>query len=223
MGIVSERNHDREQPEKVGRSYLVIKRILDIILALIGLVILALPMLIIALIILLFCGRPVFFVQTRLGKSGRHIRIIKFRSMCPNAEQKLTELPVDLQKQYRSEFKIDHDPRVTRIGGFLRRTSLDERPQLWNILKGDLSIVGPRPILPEEIQFYKETDRKSFLSVTPGLTGYWQACSKPDDTNTTGKRQKMELYYVQHQRVTLDAYIVACTVVTVIRKMFKAM
>lgn len=195
-----------------------IKRCLDILISLIAMIVLLIPMLLIALLILIVDGRPVLYRQTRLGKGGRRISIIKFRSMCPDADDRLNHLPPHLQAQYRREYKIDHDPRVTRLGSFLRRTSLDELPQLWNILRGDLSIVGPRPILPDEIRFYSPQDRERFLSVTPGLTGYWQACASLEDTYSSGRRQKMELYYAARVSFTFDLRIIFKTFATVFRK-----
>ena len=191
---------------------------MDIMIALAALILLAGPMLVIALLIRIADGSPVLYRQTRLGQGGRHIKIIKFRSMCRNAEQRFDLFSEEELAQYQREFKIDRDPRVTKLGGFLRKTSLDELPQLWNILRGDLSIVGPRPILPDEICHYSDAQRDVFLSARPGLTGYWHACSKPDDTYTTGKRQLMELHYAQNISIGFDVRIILHTVSTVIRK-----
>lgn len=106
-------------------------------------------------------------------------------------------------EQYIKEFKIDDDPRVTNIGAFLRRTSLDELPQLLNVLKGDLSIVGPRPIVEKETEMYGEQIAK-FLSVKPGLTGYWQAYGRSNISYENGERQRMEMYYIENRSLWLD-------------------
>lgn len=211
-------NNNNNHASGPSTFYLRFKRVMDVVLSLCAMLVLLLPMLLIALLIRVIDGHPVLYRQTRLGRGGRPISILKFRSMCPDADARLTELPQELLAQYRREFKIDRDPRVTQLGSFLRRTSLDELPQLWNILRGDLSIVGPRPILPDELSCYAPEDRELFLSVVPGLTGYWQACSKPDDTYTTGRRQQMELYYAAHVSLALDVRIVLMTITTVIRK-----
>lgn len=203
------------------RCYPVIKRGLDILLSAAAILLLALPMLLIAALIFVFDGRPIIYRQIRLGQGGRQIRLLKFRSMCPDAENQLSTLPEELQEQYRREYKIEVDPRVTRLGGFLRRTSMDELPQLWNVLKGELSLIGPRPVLPDEIGYYRPEERALFLSVRPGLSGYWQACARPEDTYTSGKRQKMELYYAAHLSAGLDLKIFLRTFATVIRKAVK--
>ena len=195
------------------------KRMTDVLLALIALTVLCLPMLLIALLILIIDGRPVLYRQTRLGQGGKPITICKFRSMCPDADKRIGQLDPDMQRQYEREFKIDRDPRVTRLGALLRRSCLDELPQLWNILKGELSFVGPRPILPEELRCYAPQEQAMFLSVRPGLTGYWQACARPEDTYTAGRRQKMELWYAQNVSFFFDLKILLRTVCTVIRKM----
>ena len=120
-------------------------------------------------------------------------------------------------EQYVKEFKIDNDPRITKIGGFLRKTSLDELPQLINILKGELSIVGPRPIVEKETEIYG-SDIAKLLSVKPGLTGYWQAYARNNATYESGERQRMEMYYVEHCSLWLDIKILCRTVFSVIRK-----
>ena len=222
MGIASDnKNGQTTQRNRISGCYRLIKRGFDILFAISALLLLLFPMLLIALLIRIFDGKPVLYRQTRLGRKGRHITILKFRSMCLNADSMINDLPSDLLAQYRQEFKIDRDPRVTRIGSFLRRTSLDELPQLWNILRGDLSLVGPRPILPDEISFYNEADRPLFLSATPGLTGYWQACAGPEDTYTSGKRQQMELHYAANTTFLFDLRIFFQTFMTVIRKIWK--
>ena len=120
-------------------------------------------------------------------------------------------------EQYRTEFKIDNDPRITKIGNVLRKLSLDELPQLFNILKGDISIVGPRPIVEKETQIYGK-DVEKLLSVKPGLTGYWQAYARNNATYESGERQKMEMYYVDNNSLWLDIKILFKTVISVLKK-----
>lgn len=195
------------------------KRLLDAIVSCCALILLAPLMLLIAFLIRLQDGGPAIFAQTRVGQDGKPLRIYKFRSMKEGAEEQLSELSEPSQCQYGQEYKIDADPRVTKLGAFLRRTSLDELPQLWNIIKGDMSIVGPRPVLPDELkQNYSEQEQELFLSVPPGLTGYWQACCQPEDTYSTGRRQAMELKYACKANLLFDIWLVLITAGAVIRK-----
>ena len=121
----------------------------------------------------------------------------KFRSMSINADKLETSLTEEQQAQYRKEYKIHNDQRVTRVGKFIRKYSIDELPQLFNILKGELSFIGPRPVLDEETRLYGDK-RDLLLSVRPGLTGYWQAYGRNNITYENGERQAMELYYIEH-------------------------
>lgn len=153
--------------------YEFFKRAFDIVCSLIGLIILSAPLLIVALIVVIDSpGSSPIYVQDRIGKNGRKFKIYKFRSMIPNAEQLLDQL-LEKNEMEGPAFKIKDDPRITRVGRFIRKTSIDELPQLWSVLKGDMSLVGPRPPLPREVALYTEYQRQR-LSVTPGLTCYWQ-------------------------------------------------
>ena len=134
--------------------------------------------------------------------------------------QQLDGLTPEQLAQYRTEFKIDDDPRVTRLGAILRRTSLDELPQLCSILRGEMSVVGPRPIVPEETGQYTAEELELFHSVPPGLTGYWQACSGPEDSYATGGRQRMELHYARNATFGMDLRLIFRTVSVVLRKSF---
>ena len=133
-----------------------------------------------------------------------------------NLEDLLT--PEQLE-QYRKEFKIDEDPRITPIGNFIRKTSLDELPQFFNILFGDMSLIGPRPLVEKEVQEkYTEEQQAKLLSATPGVTGYWQAYARNNATYETGERQQMEMYYIEHQSLWLDIKIFFKTFISVIQK-----
>lgn len=193
------------------KVYLFIKRIMDIIVSAIMLVVLS-PLLLI-LVILVTAeneGSPIY-KQERVGRGGRRINIYKFRSMKKNAENFDDFLTKEQIEKYNTEFKINDDPRITRMGRFIRKTSLDELPQLINILKGDMSLVGPRPVVEKELAMYGENVEK-FLSVTPGLTGYWQAYARNDATYESGERQKMEIYYVDNQSFWFDIKIIFKTI-----------
>ena len=153
--------------------YSFFKRCFDIVAAFFGLMVLLLPLLIIAIIIIIDSpGASPIYVQDRIGKNGKTFKFYKFRSMVPNADQLLEKL-LDKNEMEGPAFKIKEDPRITKFGRFIRKTSIDELPQLWNVLKGDMSLVGPRPPLPREVEQYNEYQMQR-LAVIPGITCYWQ-------------------------------------------------
>ena len=200
--------------------YRFIKRTIDIIGALFG-IILLIPttiMLYIVRKILKEDDGPLFYEHLRYGKNGKMFRIYKYRSMCMDADAKLKEY-LEQNEEARKEFeeyqKLSNDPRITKLGNFLRRTSLDELPQMLNILRGDLSFVGPRPVVKNELERYGK-NKDTFLSVKPGLTGYWQVNGR---SNTTyDERMEMELYYARNCSLWLDAKIFIKTFVTVLKR-----
>lgn len=195
------------------RIYHFLKRLVDIAVAVIGLALMGLPMLVIALLIKLESPGPVFYVHHRIGKDGRDLPLYKFRSMVTNAEELFEAFTPEQKAEWEANFKLEHDPRITRIGKFLRRSSLDELPQLVNVLKGQLSIVGPRPVVREELEKYGEY-RFLFLSVMPGLTGYWQAYAR--STCSYEQRMEMELHYAGNANFWWDIRIMLKTVSTVL-------
>ena len=192
-----------------------VKRILDVVLSTTGLIILFPVFVIIAILIKIDSRGSVFFKHKRIGKNGKEIYIYKFRTMVENAEELIKQFTPEQQKEYKSNFKLENDPRITKLGKFLRKSSLDELPQLLNIVKGDLSIIGPRPIITEELEKYG-INKTKFLSVTPGLTGYW--ASNGRSTTTYEQRMKMELYYVDNISFKLDVKIFFKTVLSVIKR-----
>lgn len=200
-------------------AYNIFKRLADIIMAFIASVILLIPCAVIALFIFSEDGGPVIYAHSRVGKGGRHIKVYKFRSMKKDADDIGKYLTPEQQELFKKEYKLRNDPRVTKIGRFLRRTSLDELPQiLINVLiLGNMSVVGPRPVVMDETLLYGE-NRNAFLSVKPGLTGYWAAYADKNTGYENGSRQEMELYYVKNRSVLLDIKIILKTVGTVIRK-----
>jgi len=193
--------------------YYYLKRISDIMLSSLILLLAAPLMLIVALLIRMISPGPAFFKQKRLGQAGREFWCYKFRSMVVDAEVQLQRHP-DLHKQFEENYKIKHDPRVTRFGAFLRKTSLDELPQLFNILRGDLSLVGPRPIVPSERAKYGEYAEK-LLSIKPGLSGLWQVYGRSD--TTYDQRIQMDMTYIANQSLWLDLKLMALTVYVVIK------
>jgi len=195
--------------------YKAFKRIMDIVLATIGLIVLSPLFLIIAVIIKIDSKGPVFFKHKRLGKNGKIIYIYKFRTMKQNAEEMIKNFNEEQMKEFKESYKLQNDPRITRMGETLRKTSLDELPQIVNIIKGDLSIIGPRPVIEEEIEKYGENKNK-LLSVTPGLTGYWGANGR--SSTTYEERMEMELYYVDNYSLKMDISIFFKTIISVLKK-----
>ncbi len=188
------------------------KFMIDLFLTLIG-GLLLLPILIgVAILIRLDSPGPIFYGQMRIGQGGRRFKAWKFRSMVRDADQVLErylQVHPELREAWETAHKLKNDPRVTRVGRFLRRTSLDELPQLWNILRGEMSLVGPRPIVDEEIWRYG--DKLSLYSkVTPGLTGMWQVSGRNDISYE--ERVNLDAYYVRNWSVWLDIYILLKTV-----------
>lgn len=195
--------------------YNATKRILDFMLSLVGLIVLSPIFLIIGILIKIDSKGPVFFKHKRIGKKGKEIFIYKFRTMSENAEDMIANFSEEQMKEYKENYKLKDDPRITKIGKFLRKTSLDELPQILNILKGELSIIGPRPIIDEELEKYG-LNKDKFLSITPGLTGYWQANGR--SATTYEERMKMELYYIDNKSLKMDMKIFFKTFISVLKK-----
>ena len=196
-------------------NYMSVKRVFDLVISTIGLIILSPIFLILAIIVKLDSKGPVFFAHTRYGKNGKKFKMYKFRTMYENAQDMINDFTPEQMKEWKENFKLQDDPRITKVGKFLRKTSLDELPQIVNIMKGDLSIIGPRPVIEEELKKYGENKEK-FLSVTPGLTGYWQANGR--SSTTYEQRMEMELYYIDHISPKLDFKIFFKTIESVIKK-----
>lgn len=195
--------------------YIFLKRMFDIFVGLFGLLVLWPLFLIVSLLIYLEdpSGSPLF-AQTRVGKRGKEFRLYKFRSMTADAEQRLDEL-MKFNEADGPVFKIKDDPRITRVGKFLRKTSIDELPQLLNVVKGDMSLVGPRPPLPREVALYNAY-QKQRLKVKPGITCYWQA--HPDRNSCSfDEWVKLDLKYIQERSVLTDLKIILMTVRAVFR------
>lgn len=185
----------RERELSLGHA--IAKRVGDIIFSILG-IILTLPITIVtAIAIKLEDGGPILYTSYRVGQFGKQFKMYKFRSMKVNADKLEDTLTSEELEEYRTEYKIRNDQRVTRVGRFIRKYSIDELPQLFNILKGELSFIGPRPVLDEETRLYGDK-RELLLSVRPGLTGYWQAYGRNNVTYESGERQAMELYYIEN-------------------------
>jgi lipopolysaccharide/colanic/teichoic acid biosynthesis glycosyltransferase len=199
-----------------GKSSDLIKRLFDIIFSLSVLVLCAPVYIVLAIVIACTSSGSIFYVQERVGKNHRHFGCIKFRTMVPNADRLLSEMiarSTDLQQEFSENFKLKQDPRITKIGRFLRTTNLDEFPQFINVLKGEMSVVGPRPLVPEEIERYGAAiDR--VLTIRPGITGLWQVSGRNDIPYA--QRIRIDINYVKRRNFWLDLRIVFKTVLLTI-------
>lgn len=197
-----------------------LKRFIDIMIALIGIVLALVPSVIVIFVIYKLKGYSgsIFFTQERFGLNGKTFKIIKFRSMVPNAEAILRADEKLYKKYVENSYKLspEEDPRLTSIGAFIRRTSIDEFPQFINILKGDMSFIGPRPILADELSEYSDAEQKELLSVKPGATGWWQVSGRSEVYYP--ERCQLELYYARNISLTLDVKIMLLTIKKVVSR-----
>jgi exopolysaccharide production protein ExoY len=211
--------HVRLDDETVGaRARLAVKRVVDIAFAAVALLITAPALLMIALAVRLDSAGPALFKQTRVSAGGRRFNIMKFRTMVVNAEEILQNDPDLFMKYINNDFKLatHEDPRVTRLGRFLRATSLDELPQFWNVLRGDMSLVGARPIEPAQVPMLYRGAAPAMLSMRPGLTGYWQVNGRSHIGDSD--RAEMELHYIRNWSLWMDLRILLQTVPAVITR-----
>ncbi len=202
----------------VVRGTLLLKRLIDVVATVTALVLLSPVFLIVAALVKLD-GGPVFFRQTRIGLLGREFRMLKFRTMVVGAEARLKDLLHLTEHAAGVMFKMTHDPRVTKVGRILRKSSLDELPQFWNVLTGDMSLVGPRPPIPREVAFYTQADRRRFL-VKPGITCLWQVGERQGGLFEIGNRHNidfpeqvsLDVRYIESQSLVRDLWILFKTV-----------
>lgn len=192
----------------------VVKRLLDIVVTLTAMIVAGPFLLVVALLIKLTDGGPVIFWQTRVGKWGKPFRFPKFRSMVVNSEEIRAKLLAANQHGDQGiTFKMKRDPRVTWIGRFIRKTSIDELPQLWCVLKGDMSLVGPRPALVSEVERYTLEDRRR-LDITPGLTCIWQVSGRSDIP--FAEQCRLDVEYIEQQSISADIKLLFKTIPAVI-------
>ena len=198
--------------------YLFIKRAFDLISSGLFLIIFSWLYIIIGLAVKFSDGGKIFYMHKRVGKGGKDIYIPKFRSMKKNADKLEEMLTPEQLEQYRKEYKIDNDPRITKIGNFLRKTSLDELPNIWAIFTGKISVIGPRPLMREEVNEKYKDNVEKLLSVKPGMIGWWAANGRSNSTYESGKRQELELYYVDNCSLWLDIKIIFKTLIGVFKR-----
>lgn len=195
-------------------KHIPIKRAFDIVFSLLCLV-LGLPFfLLIALFIFVSSPGKVIYSHERIGRGGKSFRCYKFRSMYLNADQRLKEILAShplLKEEWEKNYKLKKDPRITPFGSFLRKTSFDELPQFWNVLKGDLSVVGPRPVVKEEVEKYLNVKAYKILSIRPGLTGLWQVSGR-SDIACYQTRIQLDEYYVDNHSLLLDLKLILKTI-----------
>jgi len=191
----------------------VAKRGLDLLVALAALIVLSPLLLLTALLIKLEDGGPVFFAQTRVGKGGREFKFLKFRSMCVDAEQKRARVVASAQQEDSVRFKLAQDPRVTRVGRNIRRTSIDELPQLLNVLRGDMTLVGPRPPIPSEVAKYPPHQRRR-LDVEQGITCTWQVSGR--SLIPFEEQVELDLGYIRTRSLALDFALLLRTIPAVL-------
>lgn len=188
------------------------KRLFDIVFSLFILIVFSPVYLILMILIAIDSPGSIFYIQKRVGKDHRLFNCIKFRTMVDNAEEILQTMRVnspEINQEFQASFKLKQDPRITKIGNFLRLTSLDEFPQFWNVLRGDMSVVGPRPLVPEEL--HKYGDRiNTVLKIKPGITGLWQVSGRNDIPYP--KRVQIDVYYANSHNLLLDLMIVFKTI-----------
>jgi lipopolysaccharide/colanic/teichoic acid biosynthesis glycosyltransferase len=188
--------------------YRVMKRAFDILFSSAVIVIGAIPIALICVAIRIESKGSPFYSQERMGKHGKVIRVLKLRSMYSDADNVRKYLSEEQVLQWQTERKVDDDPRITRIGKFIRSTSIDEIPQFMNVLVGNLSVIGPRPITRDELdQHFSQEQRERLLSVRPGITGLWQVGERNGATFESGRRQKIELSYVDRAGLRMDGHI----------------
>ncbi len=202
-----------QKPLKKDIRPILFKRTFDIIFSLTGLIILSPLFLFVAILIKLTSKGPIIYSQERIGRGGLVFKCHKYRTMRCDAEMQLNQLlecNPELLKEWKNNRKLKKDPRVTKIGVYLRKTSLDELPQLWNVLKGDLSLVGPRPVLKEELISHYKSKAEKILSVRPGITGLWQISGR--NHLKYEKRIFLDEKYVEEQSLLLDLRILIKTI-----------
>lgn len=215
MGKSNVENAYSDRIPGVRVTYAFWKRVLDIIGSITLILVLSPVLVVISLLVKLTSPGPVIYQQARVGKGGRTFSFYKFRSMYRDADKRLTELLEHGQNEKDGPiFKMKNDPRVTPVGRFLRKFSLDELPQLFNVLKGDMSLVGPRPPLPREVEKYDDKAMRR-LSVVPGITCLWQICGRSD--TTFDEWVALDELYVEHMSFWLDLKILLKTPTAVLR------
>lgn len=217
QGLIRKSGRALFNPHRLRLSFFILngnfyKRIFDIVFALLVLTIFSPLYLILVILVALNSPGSIFYVQKRIGKNRQVFNCIKFRTMIHNADQALEAIMQDsdqMRQEFQASFKLKQDPRITKLGQFLRLTSLDELPQFWNVLKGEMSVVGPRPLVSEELVKYGR-QINIVLQVRPGITGLWQVSGRNDIPYP--KRVQIDVYYANNYNLLLDLWIISKTI-----------
>jgi len=210
-GCMTKYAYGCSRERKPGRLlYRFFKRVFDIVFSLIVLIVGFVPSIVLCLFIFKDTHAAPIYTQKRVGMHGKHFTIYKFRTMVADSDEIEKHLSKEQLNQWFSEHKVDNDPRITPLGHILRRTSIDEIPNFINVLKGDMSIVGPRAITEEELHWFGNS-LDDLLSVPAGITGWWQVSKRNEATFESGERQSLELYYVYNAGLILDLRIICAT------------
>lgn len=204
---------------KVGPFYFAVKRLFDVVSSSLAIVVLSPVLLLAAAAVKLTSRGPILFRDKRVGQNGKIIDVLKFRSMYVDSESNPTKYLSPAQMiEWERERKVKNDPRVTKVGRFLRKTSIDELPQLFNILKGNMSVVGPRPVTKHEIEEnFTSAEQAVILSAKPGLTGYWQVYGRSDVSYESGRRSRLTLDYFAYRSLGLDLELILLTLPAVLK------
>ena len=209
-------NRDKTFIHTLNRTmYFFIKRLFDILMSIIG-IIAMIPIALIVKVSYMLTGdfNSIFYKQKRIGKNGEEFNFYKFRSMVPNSKEMLEEMLKDskYKKEWEKNQKFENDPRITKAGKILRKTSLDEMPQFLNVLKNDMSLIGPRPLIPGELDSH-DGDHSIYEAMKPGITGWWASHGRSDTTYE--ERLKLEYFYVNNCSLSLDIKCIVATVMAV--------
>lgn len=202
-----------------SKGYFFFKRLFAIVVSFLMILVLSPILLLFSILVKCTSKGPVLFKDIRIGKNGKHIKVYKFRSMYVDAETNPQKyLNREQMEAWKKERKVENDPRITRIGNFMRKTSIDELPQLFNILFGQLAFVGPRPITIKEYGNYSVEEIQLLTSTRPGLTGYWQVYGRSNVTYSTGQRQKMDMEYFEKRSLAFDLKLILLTIPAVLKR-----
>lgn len=207
----SEASHEK------GAGYRFIKRLFDIVLSIGVISVCMIPGLVLCVAIALDTKGSPIYTQERMGRDGRSFRILKFRTMVADSDDVEKYFDAEQLAVWHQEHKVENDPRIVPLGRWLRVHSVDETPNFLNVLAGQMSVVGPRAIVEEELERFAPEQRELLLSVRPGITGLWQVCARNDATFASGKRQRLELKYVEDADISLDIKILGKTFAVMVK------
>lgn len=220
MGADEEKMIIQDNKNNLAQSLnMVVKTVFDYTLTVLGTIVISPFLILIVCWIFIEDPGPIIYKHMRVGKAGKIFPCYKFRTMCVNSQEVLEDLLAtnpEVKKEWEANFKLKDDPRVTKIGAFMRKTSLDELPQIFNVLRGEMSLVGPRPVIQKELDMHYREFAETYQSVKPGITGLWQVSGRSDTTYE--ERVRMDVWYVQNWSVWLDISLLWRTFTSVVKQ-----